>query len=90
MNEVMERKIEGKRGLGIKGIDDDMLQKKRYGDLKRRARDRQIYSGEFICQKPAVWRNAGKVRRIVHVCTVPQFFRILNKIYEFEKNYEFL
>ena len=43
MKEVMEGKMEGKRGPGRKliGIIDDLLEKERYGVLKRRAEDRQ-------------------------------------------------
>jgi len=43
MKEVMKGKIEGKRGLGRKrkGMIDDLIERERYGDLKRRAEDRQ-------------------------------------------------
>ena len=43
MKEVMKDKIEGKRGPGRKriGMIDDLIEKERYGDLKRRAEDRQ-------------------------------------------------
>jgi len=43
MKEVMEGKMVGKRGPGRKrvGMIDDLLEKERYGDLKRRAENRQ-------------------------------------------------
>ena len=43
MKEVMERKMEGKRGRGRKriGMIDELMENKQYGDLKRRAEDRQ-------------------------------------------------
>jgi len=43
MKEVMEGKMEGKRGPGRKriGMIDDLIEKERYGDMKRRAEDRQ-------------------------------------------------
>ena len=43
MKEVMEGKMDGKRGPGRKRIAmiDDLLGKERYGVLKRRAEDRQ-------------------------------------------------
>ena len=43
MNEVMERKMEGKRGPDRKciGMIDNLLEKERHGDLKKRAEDRQ-------------------------------------------------
>ena len=43
MKEVMEGKMEGKRGPGRRriGTIDDLLWKERYGDLKRRAEDRR-------------------------------------------------
>ena len=43
MKEVLEGKMEGKRGRGRKriGMIDDLLEKKRYGDLKRRGENRQ-------------------------------------------------
>ncbi len=46
MKEVMEGKMEGKRGPGrkLKGMIDDLLQKVPYGDFKRRAENRQDWS----------------------------------------------
>ena len=43
MKEVMEEKMEGKRGRGRKriGMIDELMENKQYGDLKRRAEDRQ-------------------------------------------------
>ena len=43
MKEVMEEKMEGKRGRGRKriGTIDELMENKQYGDLKRRAEDRQ-------------------------------------------------
>ena len=43
MKEVMEGKMEGKRGRGRKriGMIDELMKNKQYGDLKRRAEDRQ-------------------------------------------------
>ena len=43
MKEVMEVKMEVKRGPGRKriGFIDDLIEKERYGDMKRRAEDRQ-------------------------------------------------
>ena len=43
MKGVMEGKMEGKRGRGRKrmGMIDDLLEKERYEDLKRRAVNRQ-------------------------------------------------
>ena len=44
MKEVMEGKMEGKRGRGRKriyGMIDELMENKQYGDLKRRAEDRQ-------------------------------------------------
>ena len=43
MKEVMKGKIEGKRGPGRKriGMIDDLIEKERYGVLKRMAEDRQ-------------------------------------------------
>ena len=43
MKEVMEGKMEGKRGPGRKriGMIDELMENERYGDLKRRAEDRQ-------------------------------------------------
>ena len=43
MKEVMEGKMEGKKGPGRKriGMIDDLIEKERYGDLKRRVEDRQ-------------------------------------------------
>jgi hypothetical protein len=43
MKEVMEGKMVGKRGPGRKhiGMIDDLFERKRYGDLKRRAENRQ-------------------------------------------------
>ena len=42
MKEVMERKMVGKKGPGRKriGMMDNLLEKERYGDLKRRAENR--------------------------------------------------
>ena len=41
--EVMEGKIEGKRGRGRKwiGMIDELMKNKQYGDLKRKVEDRQ-------------------------------------------------
>ena len=43
MKEVMEGKMEGKRGRGRKriGMIDELMENKQYGDLKKRAEDRQ-------------------------------------------------
>ena len=43
MKEVMEGKMEGKRGRGRKriGVIDELMINEQYGDLKRRAEDRQ-------------------------------------------------
>ena len=43
MKEVMEGKMEGKRGRDRKriGMIDELMENKQYGDLKRRAEDRQ-------------------------------------------------
>ena len=43
MKEVMKGKMEGKRGRGRKriGMIDELMKNKKYGDLKRRAEDRQ-------------------------------------------------
>ena len=43
MKEVMKGKIEGKRGRGRKriGVIDELVDNEQYGDLKRRAEDRQ-------------------------------------------------
>ena len=43
MKEVMEGKMEGKRGRGRKriGMIDELMENEQYGDLKRRAEDRQ-------------------------------------------------
>ena len=43
MKEVMEGKMEGKRGRGRKriGMIDKLMENKQYRDLKRRAEDRQ-------------------------------------------------
>ena len=43
MKEVVEGKIEGKRGRGRKrvGMIDELMENEQYGDLKRRAEDRQ-------------------------------------------------
>ena len=43
MKQVMEWKMEGKRGPGSKriGMIDEVMENERYGDLKRRAEDRQ-------------------------------------------------
>ena len=43
MKEVMEGKMEGKRGRGRKriGMIDELMENKQYGDLKRRAEERQ-------------------------------------------------
>jgi hypothetical protein len=43
MKEIMEGKVVGKRGPGRKRIRiiDDLLEKERYGDLKRRAENQQ-------------------------------------------------
>ena len=38
----------------VNNLIDELMQNKRYGDLKRRAEDRQP---EFGCQGPAVWQN---------------------------------
>ena len=37
---------------------DELMENKQYGDLKRRADDRQ--GGEFGYQGPAVWQNTDK------------------------------
>ena len=41
MKEVMEGKMEGKRGSGRKriGMIDELMENERYGDLNRRAED---------------------------------------------------
>ena len=43
MKEVMEVNMEVKRGPGRKriGMIDDLIEKEQYGDMKRRAEDRQ-------------------------------------------------
>ena len=43
MKEVMEGKMVGKRGRGRKriGMIDELMENEQYGDLKRRAEDRQ-------------------------------------------------
>ena len=43
MKEVMEGKMEGKRGRGRKRISmlDELMENKQYRDLKRKAEDRQ-------------------------------------------------
>ena len=43
MKEVVEGKMEGKRGRGRKriGMIDELMENIQYGDLKRRAEDRQ-------------------------------------------------
>ena len=43
MKEVMEVKMEGKRGRGRKriGMIDELMENELYGDLKRRVEDRQ-------------------------------------------------
>ena len=43
MKEVTEGKMESKRGRGRKriGMIDELMENKQYGDLKRRAEDRQ-------------------------------------------------
>ena len=43
MKEVMEGKMEGKRGRSRKriGMVDELMENEQYGDLKRRAEDRQ-------------------------------------------------
>ena len=43
MKEVMEGKLEGKRGRGRKriGMIDELMENEQYGEVKRRAEDRQ-------------------------------------------------
>ena len=51
----MDGKLDEKRGPGRKrvGMIDDLLEKKQYGDLKRRAEDRQ----EWIIWLPGTCRS---------------------------------
>ena len=57
MKEVMEGKMEGKRGRGRKRIDmiDELMENKQYGDLKRRVEDRQGWRVLL----PGTWRVTG-------------------------------
>ena len=58
MKEVVEAKLEGRRGPSRKriGMIDQLMEIKRYGDLKRRAEDRQGW-GVWLS---AVWRTPLK------------------------------
>ena len=61
MKEVMEGKMEGKRGPGRKriGMIDDLIEKERYGDMKRRAEDRQGWRVWLpgTCRMAEHWRR---------------------------------
>ena len=76
MKEVMEGKMEGKRGPGRKriGMIDELMLNEQYVDLKRRAEDRQGW--RVWLQGPAVWQNTEEEDIILYITEKKRKFSV--------------